>query len=156
MIIQVICVGIDPCSHTTCSRATNDCHWSPISFTQSSFFSCFMLASHSFRCLAFIPVAATQPLRSCPTMALNPKSVGAASGTSEGSTLSHIPPLCLRAWFRRSSAKQYHPFRWHHASMYFPAARHPSTFKAVVATHWRQSAFKHALILRPWLRTAVW
>ena len=59
----------------------------------------------------------------------------------------------LGAW---SSAKQYHPFRWRHASMNSPAARHPLTFEEVVLARRRQSAFNQALISRPSEHAAAW
>jgi hypothetical protein len=91
MIIQVICVRIDPCSQTTCSKATNNHQRSPIPSSPSSISSCFISASHSFKCLTFIPIApAARLLHSWPTTALNFKSVRALSGTLEGSMLSRI------------------------------------------------------------------
>ncbi len=140
MIIQVICVRMDPCSQTICSKATNNHQRSPIPSSPSSISSCFTSASHSFRCLTFIPIApAAGPLHSCPTTALNFKSVRALSGMLEGSMLSRIAhpgggtavyswillSICLayvsgHGFGTQSSAKQDHFFRWHHASMYFP------------------------------------
>jgi hypothetical protein len=82
---------MDLLSQTTCSKATYDHQRSPVPSTPSSISSRFMSTSHSFKCLAFIPVAPdTRPLCSCPTTTLNSEFVGAASGTLEGSALNCI------------------------------------------------------------------
>ncbi len=173
---QLIWVGTVPLAQVACISDTNNLQQSTTPSTFSFAPSHLMLQTHSFRCSAFISVApAAQPLRSFATTSCISGSIRGLSGTGMGvilmgsnhpkggtaaynSTLSaiynaNVSGQAFGAW---SSADQYHPLRWCHASTNSPAMRFLSISDAVFEARKRQSATKRAFTCRPRPRDADW